>query len=330
MPISAFHADRGERSHTQVNQKMTSSRNASSGCFSGITRLLLCKGSLQTHPSDQITEPSPTEFDLVNINDPKSSEVEVQAPPANPGVVARLMGLDSLPDTNWVPQARSTPDSVTRSRSVNFMDYLLELDLKETQHRRVRTSVSFREVPTLLNQQNHDCFILYLDNNIEKTSKMGCKLRNSELRLGEMKQKNEEKSTKQEIIREGAVLKKEKNEGNNIRISKLKDEPTRVSHKQLSRFGSCKGAQVSSGFVSPRKKQVYRKSGETSRAKSPVKPINQKEALVESKFMKKMKNRQHAIKDLKPGCCTSEDSSSPVSVRGLSEFSNQDETLLSG
>ncbi|KAI9201009.1 hypothetical protein LWI28_016481 [Acer negundo] len=43
------------------------------------------------------------------------------------GVVARLMGLDSLPETNWIPIGKS-PNSVTRSRSVNFMDYLLKFD----------------------------------------------------------------------------------------------------------------------------------------------------------------------------------------------------------
>ncbi|OAY41510.1 hypothetical protein MANES_09G107700v8 [Manihot esculenta] len=315
---------------------MTNSRSSAgsgSGCFSGIARLLLCKGSLQTHPADQIASPNTAEFDLVSTY--QKNEVSVKlgsetatAAAAAPGVVAKLMGLDSLPDTNWVPKGR-TPDSVTRSRSVNFMDYLLEFDLAQAKHRRVRTSVSFREVPTLLNQQNqHDFFVLYLDN-MEKTKKPGSKLRKSEVGLDEeiKQQKKEDQKGKNKVInnipaREAGMKKNEKNQRKNLNISNLKDEPRKISkNKQSFRLGSCKGAQEKSlGFVSPRKKDGI------SKAKSPVKPMNQKEVLVESKFMKKIKN-QHAIKDAQSDC-SSEDSS-PVSVLDLDEFSFHDLAYLS-
>ncbi|KAJ9185371.1 hypothetical protein P3X46_005013 [Hevea brasiliensis] len=311
-----------------------SAAGSGSGCLSGIARLLLCKGSLQTHPSDQITYPNTAEFDRVNKYQKNEVNIKLEngtttatapAAAAAPGVVARLMGLDSLPDTNWVPKGR-TPDSVTRSRSVNFMDYLLDFDLSQAQHRRVKTSVSFREVPTLLNQQNqHDFFVLYLDNT-EKTKKGGSKLRKSEVGLEELKQQKNKEKSKNKVINNtpagrAGMKKKEKNQRNNLNISKLKDEPMKVSNnKQISSFGNCKGAQVSSGFVSPRKKDGI------SKAKSPVKPMNQKEVLVESKFMKKIKN-QHAIKNAQSDC-SSEDST-PVSVLDLDEFLIHDLTHLS-
>ncbi|CAK7343910.1 unnamed protein product [Dovyalis caffra] len=309
---------------------MSNSHNAgsgsrSSGCFSGIVRLILCKGSHQTHPSDQIPEPITTELFNHVKKDSRMGGANVEAPVCTaPGVVARLMGLESLPDTNWVPKGRGTPDSVTRSRSVNFMDYLLQLDLAQAQHRRVRTSVSFREVPALINQENHDVYVLYLDDHAEKCKKLGSKQRKSEgINLGDqMKQKNDDQSKNKEsiITREGAVTKTDKNRQNNsMKVSTSKNELKREPHnRQSSRFGSCKGAQVSSGFVMPHKKDVHRKSRENSKARSSAKKsINQKEVLVESKFMKRMKNRQ-VNKESQSDC--SSDDSSTISLLGLNEF----------
>lgn len=64
------------------------------------------------------------------------------------------MGLDSLPNTSRVSFRVKPPDSVTRSKSVNFIDYLLQFDPsyhqeQERIHRRMRTS-SFREVPAVM------------------------------------------------------------------------------------------------------------------------------------------------------------------------------------
>lgn len=305
---------------------MSHSHNSGSGCFSGIVRLLLCRGSHQTHPSDQRVEPITPEFFNHVKKDPKTGiDANVEAPVSTtPGVVARLMGLDSLPDTNRVPRGRSSPEAVTRSRSVNFMDYLLQLDLAQAQHRRVRTSVSFREVPALMNQENHDVYVLYLDDQDKKPKKMGSKQRKSEgISFGDqMKQKNyEERSKSKEsiITREGAVKMEKNRHNNNMKVSTSKNEPKRVSSsRQFSSVGNCDGVQFSSGFVMPHKKDVCRKSRENPRARSPVKkPVNQKEVLVESKFMKRIKKRQ-ACKDSQSDC-SSEDSST-ISVFGLSEF----------
>ncbi|KDP24438.1 hypothetical protein JCGZ_25002 [Jatropha curcas] len=309
----------------------SNSRTATpSGCFSSIARLLLCKGSLQTHPSDQITDHvhnTATEFKNLNEaskHDQVNFKVKVEASAAaatpGPGVVARLMGLDSLPDTNRIPTNGNT---VTRSRSVNFMDYLFEFDLSQAHHRRVKTSLSFRDVPTLQNQKNNDFFLLYLDN-IEKTKKTRPnKFRKAEVGLEESNKKEEKGAVD--------VRKEKKNQrNNNLKISKLKDEPRKqVMHdnKQFSRPGSCKGGQVSSGFVSPKK--VKDRRVPKGKSKCAVKPINQKEVLVESKLMKKIK-KQRAMKDLQCYSECSSDDSSPVSVLDLDEFPiYDDQTSLS-
>ncbi|KAG5253372.1 VARLMGL domain-containing protein [Salix suchowensis] len=316
---------------------MSHSHNSGSGCFAGAVRLLLCKGSHQTHPSDQRVEPiTPEFFNHVKKDTKIGVHAKVEAPVSTtPGVVARLMGLDSLPDTNWVPR-RSSPESVPRSRSVNFMDYLLQLDLAQAQHRRVRTSVSFREVPALMNQENHDVYVLYLDDHDNKLKKMGSKQRKSEgISFGDqqMKQKSyEERSKNKEGIvtaREGAGKMEKNRQNNSMKVSTSRNEPKRMSSSpQFSSVGNCKGVQFSSGFVMPHKKDVRRKSRENPRARTPVKkPVNQKKVLVESKFMKRIKNRQ-ANKDSQSDC-SSEDSST-ISIIGLSELLAHDAIPLPG
>ncbi|XP_073275220.1 uncharacterized protein [Primulina huaijiensis] len=129
----------------------------STKCFSGFLRSLLCTGSLPTHPSDQLNiELNTTQIDCRNPE--KSSESEAnhgkQATASlKPGVVARLMGLESLP-ASPLPSRQKTLGSYFRSRSVNSIDFLSQFDpVKQAchrRHRRVRTSVSFREVPSSL------------------------------------------------------------------------------------------------------------------------------------------------------------------------------------
>lgn len=126
-------------------------------CFSGILRSLLCTGSLQTHPSDQLNvESNSTQIDCRNPE--KSSESEANngkqaSASLKPGVVARLMGLESLP-ASPLPSRQKTLGSYFRSRSVNSIDFVSQFDpVKQAchrRHRRVRTSVSFREVPSSL------------------------------------------------------------------------------------------------------------------------------------------------------------------------------------
>ncbi|KAK9057819.1 hypothetical protein SSX86_022657 [Deinandra increscens subsp. villosa] len=97
-------------------------------CFSSLLRRVLCAGGLPTHPSSETD--SPKEDESAN----KSS-----SPTATPpGIVARLMGLDSFPNS-------PKPTTMQKSRSLGSLhDFLITKP--PLYHRRV---VSFREVPTL-------------------------------------------------------------------------------------------------------------------------------------------------------------------------------------
>ncbi|KAH9672995.1 ALC-interacting protein 1 [Citrus sinensis] len=288
-------------------------QSADSGCFKGLLRRLLCRGSLQTHPSDQII-PEPKEPDEFNEQKP---EAKIEASGA-PGLVARLMGLDSLPEAKSVPKGRA-PESVTRSRSVNFMEYLLELHVAQAhQHRRVRTSVSFREVPTMSRQQNQDSFVLYLGKEDERN--MGLKVRKGKASVdsGGMKKKKEEK----------IKSKKKENEGTSKKVSKFIDEPRRVSVKRSAKIKNCKGAK-DFGVVLPAK-NCGNKEPEAAlktRKKGPVMPMHQKEVPTRGKISNKSKH-QLVIEEVKPAECSSENSS-PVSVLDVSDFSIFDDTQLS-
>lgn len=108
-------------------------------CFSGVLSRLLCSGSLPTHPSEQLIEKFGDQKPEDNI---KQVVGTAAAAAASPGVVARLMGLESFPTT---PRDR-TLGAYFRSKSVNSIDFLSYFDpIKHGrhQHRRVRTSVSF-------------------------------------------------------------------------------------------------------------------------------------------------------------------------------------------
>ncbi|CAL5421973.1 unnamed protein product [Camellia sinensis] len=76
---------------------MAKSQNSKFKCFSGIVFCLLCIDSLPTQLSDPTTD-IPTTTNTTFENPTKNFKTQVKTP----GVVARLMGLDSLPDPRKV------------------------------------------------------------------------------------------------------------------------------------------------------------------------------------------------------------------------------------
>ncbi|KAG5553149.1 hypothetical protein RHGRI_011121 [Rhododendron griersonianum] len=200
---------------------MTTSQDDTSKCLSGILRRLLCTGSLPTHPSESIsTEPNNT------TNPEKHSKLEEvikpQAPPT-PGIVARLMGLDTLPDFNPA-QNRRTLDSMLRSRSVNSVNCLPELDLTQFNHRRVRTSVSFREENATFSQQRESDFVVFRFEKVGGSSKWGFSGGKSEMGLEEPKQGKVETDRKRGDLGEKKFHKKvvvsEREKGKNYRANR--------------------------------------------------------------------------------------------------------------
>ncbi|KAG8374419.1 hypothetical protein BUALT_Bualt11G0129800 [Buddleja alternifolia] len=129
--------------------KKSANENSSTKCFSDILRRLLCTGNLQTHPSDQFIEANKKEKDDQRAEKCLDNVTQLAARSSSPGVVAKLMGLDSFPNTPLAPRDR-TLGSYFRSRSANSIDFLSHFDPTRKgsdhhRHRRVRTSVSFRE-----------------------------------------------------------------------------------------------------------------------------------------------------------------------------------------
>ncbi|OMO85026.1 hypothetical protein CCACVL1_10462 [Corchorus capsularis] len=258
---------------------MSNSKSSNnSGCFSAVFRRLLCSGSPQTHPSDQITESN--EF-VENGPKPKA-QVAPQGSENGPGIVARLMGLDSLPEKS------RTPGPVTRSRSVNFVDYMLEFDLTQAKHRRVKTSASFREVlppppPQGFNRnQNHEFLFVYLDNNVDGNYNEAEFIKTRKYEKGNGSTSKQSKQ-KENVKEQKVACKKEINQEKNKKISKLKNEPRRVSGGKQSL--------------------------KTSKAKSSLKMVNQKK---EVSVLTRKKKNQHEVKKVE--FKHDSEGSSPVSV----------------
>ncbi|CAK9133838.1 unnamed protein product [Ilex paraguariensis] len=294
-------------------------------CFSGAIRRLLCTSSLPipTHPSDHFNVSNTTDSNLHKEKPLPTTEPLVQAP-ATIGIVARLMGLDPLPDFTSVPKPR-TLESMLRSRSVNYVDYLPQFDLSQAQHRRVRTSVSFREVPVFIDAQDHEFFVLYSSRRGVETIKGGLNVRKADVGNQELRQKKVEGSMKKKKknMRESVCVNKE-NQENNKKSYKRKEDPKRVSGESPSRVGN--------GV--PQKKNLPRKPRETLEAKSPVKRINPKEVSVGSKFTTKKKTTRFGAKKVEPEpSCISENSSTvsvPDSPKNLEGPMTEEDSGLMG
>ncbi|KAB2087547.1 hypothetical protein ES319_A04G111400v1 [Gossypium barbadense] len=238
---------------------MRNTKSSSSGCFSAVFRRLFCSGTPETHPSVPIIE-----LNAVDI----MAKAQVQASESGPGIVARLMGLDTLPDNNWVCRGK-TPSSVPRSKSANFMDYMLDFDLTKATHRRVKTSTSFQELPRSPQLLQHN----------QETMKWKSQRVNG----------SSGKNVKQNVNVREKVCSKKKNK----KISKLKNEPRRVSSKQSLKSSGCIGVN--------------------SKAKTPLEEVS----------VKTKKKNQSAVRKVEYTDSNSEGSSSslsPVSVLYVNDF----------
>ncbi|XP_009338168.2 nucleolar protein 58-like [Pyrus x bretschneideri] len=302
----------------------SNSVHQTSGCFNIILRRLLCNGSVPTHPSDQISDSNTTQ--LAKPPRKQNPDPKIQSSASvTPGIVARLMGLDSLPETNWVSRG---PDLVSRSRSLSFADYLMDFDSNDHQnhqHRRVRTSVSFREVPEVMNRQksSHDFVVVYLDNVGEKSKEVGSKVKKSESSFGELRQgKKEQRNRKdKEKNREsGEIMKEKKKEKivmikQNKNICRLKDEPRRGFGAKSSKSSKNGGANL---------------KGE--RENIAMKKTTQKKKVVVEPRIKKKKQKIEAEKEKVAADFhgSSENDTSVVSVLGIDDILIEHEAWLSG
>ncbi|KAJ0266775.1 hypothetical protein HA466_0007160 [Hirschfeldia incana] len=105
-----------------------SSKTHTFSCISLFLQKILCSGTSSTYPSDQITEPS--------FESPDFADEPARARGGEPGAVARLMGLESLPVTD---ETRV----LSRSRSVSS---IRDDDEIQGKHRRVKSTLEYVEL----------------------------------------------------------------------------------------------------------------------------------------------------------------------------------------
>ncbi|KAK4275151.1 hypothetical protein QN277_018284 [Acacia crassicarpa] len=158
---------------------MCSSKKATEGCLTGILRRILCSRGLPTHPSDQIRDADSVlqtkEHDEFKADYHKTQVGSLTPTSTNattvsaPGIVARLMGLDSMVE---IP-TESSAASLSRSRSMNSVQCFGECDRLQGIHRRVKSTLSFREVPGFTFLENDENFFVLSFGDEEFESKLG-------------------------------------------------------------------------------------------------------------------------------------------------------------
>lgn len=290
---------------------------AKPGCFSDFFQQLLCAGNANSppllHPCDHhITESHSHATELVHpINKDGNEMVNCNA--VKPGVVARLMGLDSLPNsTNLLASKGSTnPDLVPRrrSRSVNFVDYLLKFD---DNHQVKKTSASFREVPAMFQHEKHDLLVLYYSGS-EDHHQVGSNLRKQEMGLGEWRQRKKQGRKNKEVVRaRSSTVTKERNSEKNKKISKFKNEAIVVpAVKHGSKVRNHIEAKVLASVSACSRNCGTRKGGTGSRSNFVNQNKQKKKVFYEPKHTKNVREQQPR-KKMETEC--SSENFSPVSV----------------
>lgn len=312
-------------STTSFDVNMCNSKSATAGCLAGILRRILCSGTLPTHPSDHITE----ETNSVNSSQYLKVQEKILSL-ESPGLVARLMGLESMPDVDF-DCVKSRPNSVSRSRSMNSTDRLAGYyDSKQQgqHHRRAKSTVSFRETAEFVELGNEEFFILSFEN-VSKSNKFRpkCEAGCGELRqrrtgkvrkvnnIAEMKKKDDQEWKRKVLSdlngKESCPDKRTNKVGNNV---KVKDSKTSsVSTKTSSRKQHFVGSEAVKSRTPEKTDQVYLPSPNLNKNK---------------KKNSKKKTNSQAVNPLESES-TSEDSS-PVSVLDCGSFLIDPQVPISG
>ncbi|XP_058224452.1 uncharacterized protein LOC131333750 isoform X2 [Rhododendron vialii] len=128
------------------------------GCLASMLRRLLCFNVLPTHPANQIKDIdfNSAEFDKLGCLETEEKIGDTD----NPGIVARLMGLELTPRFDF-SNAQMKPSSTTRSQSMDC-DSSRESGFVQGQHRRAKTSLSSHEMPTFF--EHEEFFVLSFEN----------------------------------------------------------------------------------------------------------------------------------------------------------------------
>ncbi|KAJ9698695.1 hypothetical protein PVL29_007655 [Vitis rotundifolia] len=294
-----FLSSSSSSSTASFDANMCNSRNATAGCFAGVLRRLLCSGSLPTHPSDHIRDSGLVVFG----KDENLKAGEKMEGVATPGIVARLMGLDSMPEINLVC-SQIKVNSIVRSRSMNSMDFWPDSEAMQGKHRRVKSSLSFRETPVFFEMENEEYLLLSFGNEGE-TKELRQKERKCEMGSGELRQRTTERCGNKNTRRQRVSEKKDKEDGEarkNVPIGKentnrsVSDQPSQM----VCNNGEVKDFPAQDSFKKP---QASSEDG--------------------AKLRDKKKKSRSATKKVEPEC--SSENSSPVSVLDFGECINDPE-----
>lgn len=129
---------------------MSNTENEDVGCVSSIRKRLLCS-RIPAPTSDVNPEAKLEEHLSRGLTTQKEDVVSV-----SPGIVARLMGLESLPEQSIVPRYRPIDASLPR-RSADSIYNPAKFD--PLVNRQVGMSLSFRDLPTYLQDDVKEFFL---------------------------------------------------------------------------------------------------------------------------------------------------------------------------
>ncbi|XP_061374703.1 uncharacterized protein LOC133316919 [Gastrolobium bilobum] len=306
---TSSYASPSPSSTVSFDPTMCNSKSTTSGCLTAILRKILCSCGLPTDPSDQKRELDSSNSIVSgkdqNLKAKQNAEAAITtttttAPP--PGIVARLMGLESMGE---IPYA-STPNSLSRSRSMNSLDHLGECNGLQGPHKRVNSTLSFREAPNnFLLLKNENFLVLSFETEGE-SREFKSNGRKREMGSAELKQK---------VPKERGVLKENKRE-------KVYDEKILIQKRKLSKRVSdmsCgnvgndgKKLQEITNISYPFKATSKKKCSDSEAVKL-LQPKNSKEAVIGEKLKRRKKKTSCYSEKKTETECKSEDSS-PVSV----------------
>lgn len=177
------------------------SKSATAGRLTTIFHRILCSGGLPTHPSDQIRELDSMSTMSAKVQELKTKQNTESTTTSSitPGLVERLMGLESMGDrdTSTTIEATST-SSLSRSKSMNSVDNLGEHKPMEGLHKRAKSSSSSSslcEVPTFHLLENENFLVLNFESGCDggEFRSKGRRKEKSLKERGELKKNRREK-----------------------------------------------------------------------------------------------------------------------------------------
>lgn len=278
---------------------LPSNDDAADGCLSGILHRFLC-GSLRSNDGREGEEGHGIDAAAFG----QEWKVEKKIMPS-PGIVARLMGLESMP----VYPCAAASELVARSRSANSLESWPGFLSERSHSPQFRTSRSFQEVPTYLRQESENFLLPSFtpDDGEEAMASNGMR-RRMDLREVKERKKREHKTR----------VEKERRTEIRIREKKNKSKSFEQQHCHKENVPERKHGEVKDSAVRrSRKKDVRRKGCQGTKAADSIKPIKHREMpimLDRSGVVKKKLQNARGKVDLE---CSSQNSS-PVSVLDLS------------